>query len=104
MLPISSTLTAQPSFSHQAVKSSRPCLSRSVRVRRLQPPLGVPPIFAISMSASQSLGPLTRTFDKSDIPRTPLKSPQRYYEFDQMVKYRNLVHRAEKCGAAGGGV
>ena len=41
MLPISSTLTVQPSFSHQPRNNSRPCLSRSVRVRRLQPPFGV---------------------------------------------------------------
>ena len=48
-------------------KSSRLCLSRSVKVRRLQPPLGVAPIFAISISESQSRAPLIRTFDKSAI-------------------------------------
>lgn len=41
----------------QVINKSRPCLSRSVNVRRQTPPRGVAPIFAMSMSDDQSRSP-----------------------------------------------
>jgi hypothetical protein len=51
----------------------------------LTPPLGVAPIFAISMSESQSLLPSMRTFDKSAI-NSSATHMQTLLSFDQMVK------------------
>ena len=54
MLPTSSTDTVQPSASHCALNQSRTWRSRSVSVSRQMPPFAVPPIFAVSISVSQS--------------------------------------------------
>ena len=54
MLPTESTVTVQPSASHCALNQSRTCLSSSVSVSRLMPPLAVPPNCAVSMSWSHS--------------------------------------------------
>ena len=52
MFPTSSTSTVQPSFSHSDLNQSRTRLSSSDTVRRLMPPLGVPPNWAVSISVS----------------------------------------------------
>ncbi len=57
MLPSSSISTVQPAASHHERKRSRPSRSRSVSVCRLQPPLAVPPIFAISKMVCISRSP-----------------------------------------------
>src|SRR5690606_38141137 len=64
-LPILSMVTLMPASRAQRVTRSRPCLSRSVRVRRHTPPLGVAPICASSMSESQRRSPLMRSWSMS---------------------------------------
>src|SRR5450432_2146441 len=60
-LPILSIVTVIPASRAQPVTRSRPCLSRSVSVRRQTPPLGVAPIFASSMSEAQRRSPSMRS-------------------------------------------
>src|SRR5437868_1165053 len=59
-LPILSMVTVMPASRAHLSTRSRPCLSRSVSVRRHTPPLGVAPICANSMSESHRRGPLMR--------------------------------------------
>ena len=61
-LPILSTVTVMPASRAQRVTRSRPCLSRSVSVRRQTPPFSVAPICASSISESHRRWPLTRSF------------------------------------------
>ena len=59
-LPILSMVTVMPASLAQPVTRSRPCLSRSVSVRRQTPPLGVAPIWASSISEAHRRSPLMR--------------------------------------------
>src|SRR6185312_12515851 len=59
-LPILSMVTVMPASLAQRRTRSRPCLSRSVRVRRHTPPLGVAPICASSISEAHRRLPLMR--------------------------------------------
>ena len=64
-LPILSMVTVRPASRAHCVTRSRPCLSRSVRVNRQTPPLGVAPILARSMRESQRRWPLMRRVEMS---------------------------------------
>ncbi|MNT37600.1 hypothetical protein D3C72_1737430 [compost metagenome] len=64
-LPILSMVTVMPASRAQRVTRSRPCLSRSVRVRRQTPPLGVAPICASSIKDAHRRSPLMRRFSMS---------------------------------------
>ena len=59
-LPILSMVTVMPASLAQRSTRSRPCLSKSVRVKRQTPPLGVAPIWASSMSEAHRRSPLMR--------------------------------------------
>jgi hypothetical protein len=50
IVPMSSTVTRQPSASARALNQSRTWRSRSVSVSRQMPPLSVPPMAAVSIS------------------------------------------------------
>ncbi len=54
IVPIRSTVTVMPAFSHHFWNRVRLSRSRSVKVSLLTPPLGVAPIWAISMRLSHS--------------------------------------------------
>src|SRR5688572_7198143 len=60
-LPILSIVTVMPASRAQPVTRSRPCLSRSVSVRRHTPPLGVAPILANSINEPHSRSPSMRS-------------------------------------------
>jgi hypothetical protein len=70
MLPTSSTVTVQPRALHCATNQSRTCLSSSLSVRRVIPPPGVPPNFALSTMVPQSRSPFTRR-DSTDTSLIP---------------------------------
>src|SRR5574337_586243 len=66
-LPILSMVTVMPASLAQRSTRSRPCLSRSVRVKRHTPPLGVAPILASSISEAHRRSPLTRRFSMAGL-------------------------------------
>src|SRR5579872_2957849 len=59
MFPTGSSRTLQPAASPHCVSSLRPAMSASVKACRLQPPLDVAPIWAISINRDQSRSPCT---------------------------------------------
>ena len=57
MVPTPSTVTVQPAASQASRNQSRTRLSSSDKVRRRMPPLGVPPISAVSTNVPQRRSP-----------------------------------------------
>src|SRR5512140_2961048 len=63
MVPMSSTVTVQPSSSHRTLNQSRTSRSSSVSVNRQMPPFGVAPIRALSIRSFHSRsGSIVRFF------------------------------------------